>query len=288
MLKIIKTVHEFNIWRNNLSSDLSVGLVPTMGNLHLGHLSLTKMSLESNDVTIVTIFVNPKQFGPNEDLDKYPRTLTQDTQKLEELFNNVAPEKELCILAPSSPQEIYPEDEIESKASIIVKHPMTEVLCGAYRPGHFDGVTTVVHKLFTITKPHNAYFGEKDYQQLAIIRQMVKETKLPVNIFSRSIIRDKDGLALSSRNQYLSVQERKIALTLPQTLNELKKMAQTKKVDLLGRVKEIKESDHRWQYLEALDATTLAPLNESSSDNIVIAGAYIVGNTRLIDNVVVD
>lgn len=279
MIKIFKKVEEVEKWRCEIST--SLGLVPTMGNLHDGHLSLVKKSLSENDNTIVTIFVNPKQFSPNEDFASYPRTVENDVEKLSSLLTE-HDESQLFIFIPQSENEIYPTD---FNNQIIVKHPMTKVLCGAYRDGHFDGVTTVVYRLFEITKPTISYFGEKDFQQLTIIKEMVKQQKLTVKISSLPIVRDRNGLALSSRNQYLSSEEKEIALTLSKTLIKLAANLSSKNYEKTIAAKNlIIQNDSHWQYLEVLDSETLSKPNIHTK-NIVIAGAYIMGKTRLIDNI---
>lgn len=278
MIKLFNKVNEFCNYRKDLS-DKSIGLVPTMGNLHSGHLSLIEESARENDITIVTIFVNPKQFGPNEDFDKYPRTLEQDIQNIESL----SIKKDILVLAPQSAMEIYPEN---FNTTISVSG-LTSGLCGASRPGHFDGVTTVVYRLFNITTPTTAYFGQKDYQQQLIIKKMVKDLSLPVHIKTMPIVREDSGLAKSSRNQYLSDEQRTQALELSSTINRIsdilaKKTYLDATIDL-NHVLEEKIRDQRWQYLEVLDSENLQEITPQTN-SAVILGALMVGETRLIDN----
>jgi pantoate--beta-alanine ligase len=242
-----------------------------MGNLHKGHLSLIEKSIEENTVTIVTIFVNPKQFGPTEDFDKYPRTLDDDLAKISSLAILIPKTKDIVVFAPKSAQDIYPE----GFSSTISIGELKTKLEGAVRSTHFDGVTTVVYRLFAIARAGHAYFGQKDFQQCVIIKKMVKDLEIPIKIHIMPTIRNSEGLALSSRNQYLSDSERSEALILPQTNNE---SAETL----------IKESltDKRWDYLEVLDSDTLEAPTEKSSELLVVA-AFRLGQTRLLDNILV-
>lgn len=280
MFNQILTLTDLNHWHDENTSQ--IGLVPTMGNLHEGHLSLVEESLRENPVTMVTIFVNPKQFGPNEDFDSYPRTLARDCDLLKELQSKY-PDKELVIYSPKSNEEIYPEG---FKTTISIGK-ITEILCGADRPGHFDGVTTVVYRLFAVSKASKAYFGQKDYQQVCVIQRMVTDLSLPVELKIMPISRDQDGLARSSRNQYLSVSDREQGLTLPRTLELIeKKLVESSWLNSGVHINEILEttlSDKRWNYLEVLDSKTLEAVSEQTTE-VVIAGAFKVGKTRLIDN----
>ncbi|EQC52385.1 pantoate--beta-alanine ligase [Bacteriovorax sp. DB6_IX] len=280
MFKQITTLTDLMQWHQD--NALEIGLVPTMGNLHAGHISLVKASLAQNPVTIVTIFVNPKQFGPNEDFDSYPRTLEADCELLKEAlaeFEN----KQLIVYSPKSNDEIYPKG-FQTAISV---GSMTEKLCGADRPGHFDGVTTVVYRLFKISRANRAYFGQKDFQQVQVIRRMIKDLDLEIDLEMLPISRDNDGLARSSRNQYLSEDERAQALTLPRTLDLMTKILSENSwlnsgVEL-NKIIETTLVDSRWKYLEILDANLLEEVNENTSE-VVIAGAFKVGKTRLIDN----
>lgn len=278
MITLLRTRQEFIKFRESINTD-SIGLVPTMGNLHQGHLNLVQNSIDNNKVTIVTIFVNPKQFGPTEDYADYPRTLESDIEKL----STLAVGKEIIVFAPNCIEDIYPE----GFNSNIQVFGLDKNLCASFRPGHFDGVTTVVYQLFLITKPSRAYFGQKDYQQYRIIKKMVHDLLIPVELFMVPIARDLDGLALSSRNQYLSKDERKEALILPETLLKLRDVIQSNNESLFSstitdQINTLKK-DSRWQYLEILDAENLSTPN-SSSKKILIAGAFILSKARLIDN----
>ena len=259
-------------------SDKLVGLVPTMGNLHRGHLNLVEMAIQENDYTVVTIFVNPKQFGPNEDFGKYPRTLEQDLSKLKGLSQS----ESIIVFAPDSIEEIYPKGfstEIEVKG-------LDDVLCGKSRPGHFKGVTTVVYQLFKLSHADHAYFGQKDYQQFKIIEKMVDDLDLPIKLTMAPIAREESGLALSSRNQYMSQEQHLEASLINKTITQL---AQTYKSDAELAFKMRQEylfQDNRWQYLEILDANTLKKPNQDSQE-VVVAGAFFMGDTRLIDNIIV-
>ena len=261
------------IWRNN---KLTVGLVPTMGALHDGHFSLIKRSLSLSDRTIVTLFVNPKQFGSNEDFDKYPIDELSDIKALENLSVDV-------IFAPST-EEMYPTGNITN----ISIPDIGDLLEGAFRPGFFDAVATVVCKLFMISSPDFAFFGEKDYQQLLIIKKMVQDLNIPTEIVGCPIIRSKDGLALSSRNVYLSEKDRLVAPLLYKILNEilddakngeeLKKTLNNAKMNLLN------SGFTQIDYLKICDKKYLTELNNFSFDARILGAAWI-GNTRLIDNI---
>ena len=206
-MKIINTVNELKFVLNNYRAEnKTIGLVPTMGALHEGHISLVQRSVEENDVTVVSIFVNPTQFNDKKDLEKYPRTLDADCALLE--ANNTT-----IVFAPTV-QEVYPEPDTRT-----FSYPPTDtVMEGAFRPGHFNGVCQIVSKLFMYVEPHKAYFGEKDFQQIAVIKAMVNDLKFPLQICPCPIVREKDGLALSSRNTLLSDEERHIALNISRTL----------------------------------------------------------------------
>lgn len=280
MSQLFSNTHEFLNWRKELGSKHSLGLVPTMGNLHAGHASLIEESVRQNDFTIVTIFVNPKQFGPSEDFDSYPRTLEADL----EIISQISKDR-VIVFAPNDTSEIYPSG---FSTSIAVKGPMTEVLCGAKRPGHFEGVTTVVYQLFMLTKADRAYFGLKDYQQLQIIKRMSKDLRLPIQVISMPIKRDETGLALSSRNQYLTDSERKAALTLSQTLHKLKEEWRVNGNEACFELRsQILNESPAWDYLDILDGSTLTkPSSESTF--ILFAGAHFFGKARLIDNLTLE
>jgi pantoate--beta-alanine ligase len=282
MINIIKTTSELINFRKEISKEKTVGFVPTMGNLHQGHLSLIHMALEKNDFVFVSIFVNPIQFGPNEDYEKYPRTLQKDHDKILEILeilNSKSIEtSRLAIFAPQNKEEIFP---VGFSTSINVAG-VTERLCGRNRPGHFEGVTTVVYQLFKLVSPQFSYFGEKDYQQLMAIKKMVNDLDLPLEIISHPTVRDKDGLALSSRNQFLLSNERPLALHLKRTLENVKSYIVNNNHFDIHQL----QSSGNWEYLEVLDGETLQELTPLSN-KVLIAGALKVGKTRLIDNIVV-
>lgn len=277
MIKIVKTLSSFLSVRRNIDQKLSIGLVPTMGNLHKGHLSLIEKSIKNNDYTIVTIFVNPKQFSQNEDLNNYPRTLNQDIDQIKK----AAKEKNIIIFAPNDNSEIYPKG-FDTTVSV---GQLSKCLCGKTRIGHFDGVATVVYLLFLLINPSIAYFGQKDYQQFQIIKRMVKDLNLTVQLKMLPIIRDHNGLALSSRNQYLSSQEYKTALILPSSIKQISRLA-NKNFNLeviKDGINKILQEYQGWEYLEFLDADTLRPPNQSTK-LFIVAGALKCNDTRIIDN----
>lgn len=277
-MKLFTKKNDYHSFCDTHYGNSRVGLVPTMGNLHQGHLNLVKQALKENDFTLVTIFVNPKQFGPNEDFGKYPRTLEQDLAKLKELEGS----ERLIVFSPENNQEIYPSGfstDIEVKA-------LDNCLCGRHRPGHFKGVTTVVYQLFKLARATHAYFGQKDYQQFKIIEKMVNDLQIPIELTMVPIAREESGLALSSRNQYMSDEEKREASLINKTLKEV---AQTYAKDAelaLTMRQEFLFQDNRWQYIEILDAKTLETPNPQTSE-VVVAGAFYMGDTRLIDNIIV-
>jgi len=252
-----------------------------MGNLHKGHISLLEKAIAENDIAIVTIYVNPKQFGPNEDFDKYPRTLDDDNAKISAVALLLDKKKEIVVYAPNTDEGIYPE----GFSTNISMGPMTQKLEGAIRPTHFDGVTTVVFRLFAITKAHQAYFGQKDVQQCLIIKKMVHDLEIPIKINIMPIIRNSEGLALSSRNQYLSETERVEALVLPHTLQKIEKLIRTKQ-DYKSFVSTTKANDSKWDYLEILDSKNLEAPTEKTQE-VVIVAAYRMSSARLLDNILV-
>lgn len=254
-----------------------IGMVPTMGNLHDGHLALVQKALQSTDYVVVSIFVNPLQFGPNEDLDSYPRTLAADQSKLLDVGANL-------VFAPSA-KEMYPGG-MEGHTCISVPL-VSEDLCGASRPGHFEGVATVVSKLLNMTQPDLAVFGKKDYQQLAVIRKMAQDLCMPVQIMGETIVRDPDGLALSSRNGFLSAAERQKAPLLYQALQRVAEQIQGGRRDYAAVLDEARQqladAGLRIDYLELRDPLSLRPVTEANKQLIVLVAAF-VGTTRLIDN----
>ena len=253
-----------------------IGFVPTMGALHDGHLSLIRAAKSRCDLVVASIFVNPTQFGPNEDLAKYPRTFERDCQLLEK-------EKADFLFAPSV-EEMYPQDAV----TWVTVEGLSEKLDGKSRPGHFRGVTTVVAKLFHIVEPDIAFFGQKDAAQVAIIRRMVRDLKFPVEIVACPIVREPDGLAMSSRNAYLDPTQRKAALVLSRALREVEQKYESGERDKnalieCGKQHIAKEPAARLDYLELVNADTLDPVAQATPGTMVAVAAY-VGNTRLIDN----
>jgi pantoate--beta-alanine ligase len=228
--------------------------------------------------------VNPKQFGPNEDFKSYPRTLEEDIQKIEEAASAYS-NKEVYVYAPLDPTEVFSEGH-QGTVKVL---GLNEILEGKIRPGHFDGVSTVVHRLFEIIRPLKAYFGLKDFQQYRVIEKMVKDLQMPVEIIGMPIIREASGLAMSSRNQYLSLEEREEALTLNNALNTLKKLIDGKRENLSKTKNFIKETltDKRWNYLEIRDAESLSS-ETSQSQNLTLLGVFQLRHTRLLDNMQVN
>lgn len=258
-----------------------IALVPTMGNLHAGHIALVEKARQRADFVVASIFVNPLQFGPTEDLDKYPRTLAADQEKLLEGGCNL-------LFAPSA-EEMYPGG-MQGQTRIAVPG-VSEGLCGAARPGHFEGVATVVTKLFNIAQPDIALFGEKDYQQLAVIRALVRDLNMPIQIFGEPTVRAADGLALSSRNGYLNDEQRSVAPALYRTLCDIGAAIQAGERDfttLCARgLETLRQSGFRPDYLEIREAASLRPANPGDRRLVVLGAAYL-GTTRLIDNLSVD
>lgn len=255
----------------------TVGLVPTMGALHAGHASLVKRCVAENDATVVSVFVNPTQFNDKNDLAKYPRTLDADCRLLEACGATFA-------FAPSV-EEMYPEPDTRHFSYA----PLDTVMEGAFRPGHFNGVCQVVSKLFDIVKPDRAYFGEKDFQQLAIIREMVRQMHFPLEIVGCPIVREEDGLALSSRNMRLSAEERQQALHISKTLFESRDYAATHTVAETQRFVEdsiAAVSSLRLEYFELVDGDTLQKIaNWEDTDYAVGCITVFCGEVRLIDNI---
>jgi len=254
-----------------------IGLVPTMGALHEGHLSLVRAAKNQCDVVVVSIFVNPIQFGPNEDYSKYPRTFERDSRMLEK-------EGVAFAFAPSI-EQMYPGGAL----SYVTVEGMSEKLCGRSRPGHFRGVTTVVSKLFHIVEPDLAFFGQKDAAQVAIIQRMVRDLNVPVEIVVCPIVREPDGLAMSSRNAYLDPAQRKSALVLSRTLRRVRQVfdqGERNAAKLIEAGKQVmaEEPSVRLDYLEIADPETLDGVEMVSSNGLVAIAAF-VGTTRLIDNI---
>lgn len=274
--KIIEVREIVDRWRRQ---GLTVGLVPTMGYLHEGHSSLIKKAAEENDRVVVTIFINPAQFDKAEDLNNYPVKIEEDLKIIEEVGGD------LTFLPVSS--EIYPK----GFNTVLEVEELDRELCGATRPGHFRGVCTVVNKLFNIVDPARAYFGEKDYQQLAIIKRMVEDLNIPVEIRGCPIVRDNRGLALSSRNARLSEEEREKALILSKVLKELRSSVENGEKDTAKLIRCAVESiekipEVRVDYFEVVDKDTLKRVEVAGSE-VLAAAAVFIGKIRLIDNILV-
>lgn len=276
-MEIVTTVDmlraRVQFWRRG---NQRIAFVPTMGNLHAGHLRLVERARELAERVVVSGFVNPLQFGPDEDLDRYPRTLEADRKSLDNLGVDL-------FFVPGV-EEMYPRGlELATRVQVPA---LGERLCGAFRPGHFDGVATVVAKLFNMVQPHTALFGRKDYQQLAIIRRMVADLDWPIDIEAVDTVREPDGLALSSRNQYLGEAERQLAPRLFQTLQQLAGRIRAGERDyaVLGRegMEALSAAGFRPDYVEVLDADSLEAPAEGRP--LVVLAAAWLGQTRLIDN----
>jgi pantoate--beta-alanine ligase len=263
---------------------LDIGFVPTMGNLHQGHISLLIEALKEFKTVYFSIFVNPKQFGPSEDFNRYPRTLERDIELIKNSLLQF-PDSKVIIYSPENPEEVFPKDGQQ----VISVNGLSTVLEGKIRPGHFDGVATVVYRLFDVVKPSKAYFGLKDYQQYLVIKQMVNDLALPIKIQGMPIIREIEGLALSSRNQYLTAEQKSTSLILFNTLSTLKNMINQKRVNIPKAKSFISEAlkDPQWNYLEIRDSETFSE-DISHSKNITILAVYQMGTTRLLDNMQVE
>jgi pantoate--beta-alanine ligase len=277
-MKVIHTIKDLQAELSVLKAQgKKVGLVPTMGALHAGHASLVKRSVNENEVTVVSVFVNPTQFNDKNDLVKYPRTLDADCKLLEACGATYA-------FAPSV-EEMYPEPDTRQFSYA----PLDTVMEGAFRPGHFNGVCQIVSKLFEAVKPHRAYFGEKDFQQLAIIREMVRQMQFDLEIVGCPIVREEDGLALSSRNARLSAEERENALKISQTLFKSRTFAATHTVgetlkfveDAIAAVPGL-----RLEYFEIVDGNTLQKVDNWNQTSYVVGCITVFcGDVRLIDNI---
>ena len=280
-MQIIRTVKEMQSACREARRGVSLGLVPTMGALHAGHLSLVKRARAETDVVAASIFVNPLQFGPNEDLAKYPRTFDDDCDQLEQ--------EGVALLFAPSPEEMYPRRNGLNLQTIVDPGALATRLDGASRPGHFVGVATVVAKLFHIVQPDRAYFGQKDAAQLAVLRQMVRDLDFDLEIIACPIVRDADGLALSSRNRYMNTEDRSHALFLSQALREIEhriQAAERSPVDLALVTDGLLKTHVDLDYLAFVDPDTLLPVSEIRSGTLVAIAAK-VGSTRLIDNFIV-
>ncbi|MFO7891706.1 MAG: pantoate--beta-alanine ligase [bacterium] len=280
-MKVVRSVQEMQNFADQLRSEGKIiGFVPTMGFFHEGHLSLMRIARKKADVVVISIFVNPAQFGPGEDFNDYPRDFSRD--------KSLADKNGVDVIFYPSEEVIYPERFLTK----VTVDKITKVLCGVSRPYHFQGVTTVCAKLFNIVKPHFAVFGKKDFQQSVVIKQMVKDLNFDLDIITGPIIRESDGLALSSRNTYLSEEERKDALSLNRALLKAEAMVHQgeRKIEILCKfiANEISsKKNNRIDYISIVDPETLEPL-DFIKDRALIAVAVFVGKTRLIDNILIE
>lgn len=277
-MQLIHTVAEL---RQRLKQEAQVGFVPTMGNLHAGHVALVALAKQHASCVVVSIFVNPMQFGAGEDFASYPRTLEADCEKLAQVGADI-------VFAPSV-QEMYPDADAQGlhQTMTITPPPLANSLCGASRSGHFAGVATVVMKLFNIVQPDVAVFGKKDFQQLMVIRALVKQFNLPIQIIAADTMRESSGLAMSSRNGYLSDAQKQQATQLYQSLEQIAQALKAGHADwgaLLGDAKQtLMQAGWQVDYLEIRNALNLTPALPIDKDCVVLVAAKI-GNTRLIDN----
>lgn len=277
-MKIVKTISEIReIVKDWRKAGHSIGLVPTMGYLHKGHGSLIEQSVKNNDKTVVSVFVNPTQFGPNEDLEKYPRDIERDSKLVESIGGDI-------IFNPES-SEMYSSSNYTS----IKVEGLSDKLCGITRPTHFAGVCQVVSKLFNIVTPDNAYFGLKDFQQYVIIKTMVEDLNFPVKINPCEIVREENGLALSSRNVYLTDDEKKSALSLSIALSKASALINNGEKDCSIIVKNMQEYINsqpltKIDYIKIVDIDTLEDLENIPNKNFAVLLAVYIGKTRLIDN----
>ncbi|RJR15761.1 MAG: pantoate--beta-alanine ligase [Nitrospiraceae bacterium] len=281
-MQLIKTVNDMqDVGRWFRGECKTIGFVPTMGALHEGHLSLVRRSKEENDRTVVSIFINPTQFGPNEDFEKYPRDIEGDLSKLSAINTDV-------VFMPET-GEMYPEGFSVS----VDMGAVGKVLCGASRPGHFNAVATVVAKLINVVMPHRVYMGQKDFQQTVIIKKLVRELNADTKIVVSPTVRETDGLALSSRNMYLNEQERKAALILYKALKLGEELVLSRGMDESGLVKKEMEAFikteplAKTEYVDIVDAYNLAPVQRVIFA-AVICIAVRIGKTRLIDNIIIE
>lgn len=276
---IIALRQQIQQWKQ---AGLRVGFVPTMGNLHAGHISLLTLAKQHADRVVSSVFVNPLQFGVGEDFDRYPRTLTEDSQKLASAGCD-------ALFAPSV-GEMYPQGALQSK--VCAPNGLTEVLEGASRPGHFDGVTTVVAKLFNLVQPDVAVFGQKDYQQWRVLQTMVNELNWPVQMIKAPIARDVDGLALSSRNQYLTEAQRQVAPKLYVVLQDVAQALRSgnqsfRDLERAASERLLLEGFDAVDYVAIVDSQTLQPI-QSLQNSVVILAVARLGSTRLLDNIELD
>ncbi|MGZ0705540.1 pantoate--beta-alanine ligase [Pseudomonas piscis] len=281
-MNTVKTVRELRAAVARARSEgKRIGFVPTMGNLHSGHAALVAKAAQRVDFVVASIFVNPLQFGAGEDLDKYPRTLAADQEKLLQAGCHL-------LFAPTV-EEMYP-DGMAGQTRVSVPQ-LSEGLCGASRPGHFEGVATVVSKLFNMVQPDLAVFGQKDYQQLAVIRALVHDLNMPIQIIGEPTVRAPDGLALSSRNGYLNEEQRAIAPVLYRVLNQIAESIRSGERDypqlLAEQQRQLEAAGLRQDYLEIRHARNLRLATAEDRDLVILVAAYL-GTTRLIDNLHLD
>ena len=277
-MNTVKTVRELRAAVSRARSEgKRIALVPTMGNLHAGHIALVEKATQRADFVVASIFVNPLQFGANEDLDKYPRTLVADQEKLVGAGCH--------LLFTPDVEEVYP-DGMQQQTRVSVPL-VSEGLCGASRPGHFEGVATVVCKLFNMVQPDLALFGEKDFQQLAVIRKLVRDLNLPIQVMGEPTVRAADGLALSSRNGYLNESQRALApllyRTLQQLAEEIRRQPPAQSTLLAAARQQLEDAGLRPDYLELREAVRLREVQDSDRQLVLLAAVYL-GTTRLIDN----
>lgn len=278
VIKSVKIMHQRSATLKR--SGERIGFVPTMGALHEGHLSLVDIARNRSEIVVMSVFVNPAQFAEGEDLDKYPRDFDRDLR--------LAQERGVDILFYPSAADVYP-DNFRTEVQVT---GLSKVLCGTTRPEHFDGVTTVVAKLFNIVQPDEAYFGQKDAQQAILIQQMVRDLNFPIDIIVGPIVRESDGLALSSRNVYLSREERKQAVSLSAALINAKKTIESGERNSKFITRQIRsvlseQPDIKIDYVEIVELKSLQPV-EKIEGPVLVAIAAFVGTTRLIDNIIID
>ena len=279
-MRVLNTIDEMRAFSSKAEMRGRVlGLVPTMGALHEGHLSLVRAARQKCNSVVASIFVNPTQFGPNEDFARYPRNLDQDCTMLER-------EHVDAVFAPTA-EEMYPGGAL----TWVTVEGMSDRLCGRSRPGHFRGVTTVVCKLFNVVQPDVAFFGQKDAAQVAIIQRMVRDLLLPVSIEVCPIVREPDGLAMSSRNAYLNAEEREASLVLHRSLEQAQRLFEAgqraaEELSNAGKREFSQEQKARLDYFEIVDPGSLEPVSAISKPTLIAVAAF-VGNTRLIDNIIV-
>lgn len=280
-MKTAQTIEQVRaLVKNARSQSKTIGFVPTMGALHLGHISLIKAAKAKTDFVVVSIFVNPAQFGPNEDFSKYPRPIEEDLKSCEQ--------NDVDLVFNPTPEQMYAKENL----TWVNVEKLTDTLCGRSRPGHFRGVTTVCTKLFNIVMPDFVFFGQKDAQQAIVIKRMVADLNMPLEIVICPTIRESDGLAMSSRNKYLSLSERKDAPLLYESLQkaaEIIKKGVTNKQKVVENIEKVIKKSSKFvpEYIEIVDAQTLESQNIIKGQ-VLIAVAARIGQTRLIDNIIID